>query len=121
MSERQFAPVAELFVPSGQLRYLPASDSQQLTIAAEQLELFDPRPRGHLYEFSTWNRMHLDYEVAPNAPLVVMGGTLVATAAGGLTGVTSGVLQNTTLPPAVMGLRLARGLFMFSFGFFGKR
>ncbi|WFD44013.1 hypothetical protein MPSI1_002678 [Malassezia psittaci] len=64
--------------------------------------------------------MHRNYEVASNAPVVVMGGTLLATTAGGLTGVVSGVLQSTYVPPAVMGLRLARGWFMFSFGFFGK-
>lgn len=57
--------------------------------------------------------------VAPNAPVIVAGGTVLGTLAGGIVGITTGVLTNRPVPPPVLGVRFAKGWLAFSFGFFG--
>lgn len=57
--------------------------------------------------------------VAPNAPVVVAGGTVLGTLAGGIVGITTGILTNRPVPPPVLGVRFAKGWLAFSFGFFG--
>lgn len=57
--------------------------------------------------------------VAPNAPVIVAGGTVLGTIAGAVTGVTAGVLNSQQIPPGLLGIRLAKSWLVFSFGFFG--
>ncbi|WFD48642.1 hypothetical protein GLX27_003312 [Malassezia furfur] len=59
--------------------------------------------------------------VAPNAPVIVAGGTVLGTLAGGIVGITTGVLTNRPVPPPVLGVRFAKGWLAFSFGFFAIR
>lgn len=57
--------------------------------------------------------------VASNAPVVVTGGALLGGIAGAVAGTVGGVLRLQPLPPFVLGARLAKSWFLFSFGFFG--
>ncbi|WFC96195.1 hypothetical protein MBRA1_002851 [Malassezia brasiliensis] len=59
--------------------------------------------------------------VAPNAPVVVAGGTILGTLAGGIVGVTTGILTNRPIPPPMLAVRFAKGWLAFSFGFFAIR